>query len=326
MENTVVELHHKAKEEAARPAATRRPWWLYAVGLAVLSGAGWYFWYRIRNKSERERITENALVELQRQMHLRWLDDLRNDAATAVLKTDQFKDVVLDDSFGSHSGSSNEDSELARMQQINAVNLRCTDNSTALMEQEFHARLLTTIPVLGLQKAIVVVSTIDQKVQLLKLLTNLETGRQKSGPTEPQVRQQEERDGYATVQNTFTPAQLTALAERAKKSEAQLYRDLQRGGLHESEHIQMCIVQQGTTEAIQLIGTEREKHMLEKVMEESKTAGPRGDAERLAAIDAFVDAITEARGTEEREELLETLERTTLRVQNEFSARYKFYV
>ena len=60
MENTVVALHHKAQEEAARPAATRRPWWLYAVGLAVLSGAGWYFWYRIRNKSERERITERG--------------------------------------------------------------------------------------------------------------------------------------------------------------------------------------------------------------------------------------------------------------------------
>jgi len=148
----------------------RQRWWLYAIGLAIAGGAGWLWFYQRRNKSEQERITENALVELQRRMHLRLLDDLRNEAATAVLKTDQFKDVILDDSYGSHSGSSNEDTELARMQQINTVNLSRTDGDTKLMEQEFDSRLRNSIPVLALQKAIVHVADHPQKV--LRLLSN----------------------------------------------------------------------------------------------------------------------------------------------------------
>jgi len=61
----------------------------------------------------------------------------------------------------------------------------------------------------------------------------------------------------------------------------------------EDSAILLCNVT-GATEAIQLVGTEREKGLLEQLMERSNPSGPEGDAGRLAAIDSFLDMIMEA--------------------------------
>ena len=90
------------------------------------------------------------------------------------------------------------------------VNLHRTDSHTKMMEREFQARLSKKIPVIALQKAIVYVSTSEQKLQLLTLLSALESGRKGSegGLISAMALEEEEGRVYSSIQNDLSETQV----------------------------------------------------------------------------------------------------------------------
>jgi len=281
-----------------------------SVSAVVFSIIAWMA-NRRRRVVSMEEDDKEAIIGMQRRMHLRWLAALRDDAATSVLRSrPELQDLYLEvQAAQSHH---------EKMQAVHRVNSFRTDQHTSLIEIEFNRCLDKQIPTVALQKALVQIASAEQKAAMRKALSLVEEKQDSKAASEHVT-------VYEAVRQQLSTAQKTQLEESIEIIKCQLYRDL-KGSLHEDAHIQISIVKQAVAEALQSIGTEEEISSFGELMKDIGTTPGSGNYHMiLTSIEAFINDVSTTRADAHRDALMKALEQFTLRVQSEYEHKYTFF-